>query len=69
MLLLFQAVLDIRRFEVLTAVDVSMSIFWVVTPCGPIGVPVFFPCGTTAHTWALSSSVLRFLNHIQLDAR
>jgi hypothetical protein len=25
--------------------------------------------GTTAHTWALSSSLLRFLNHIQLEAR
>jgi hypothetical protein len=30
--------------------------------------PIFnFPYGTTAHTWALSSSVLRFLNHVQLD--
>jgi hypothetical protein len=28
-----------------------------------------FSYGTTVHTWVLSSSLLRFLNHIQLDAR
>jgi hypothetical protein len=28
----------------------------------------FFPYFTAAHIWALSSSVLRFLNHSQLDA-
>jgi hypothetical protein len=27
---------------------------------------IFFPCGTTAHIWAFSSSVLWFLNHTQL---
>jgi hypothetical protein len=30
---------------------------------------IFFSYGTTAHTWALSSSVLRCLNHTQLDTR
>jgi hypothetical protein len=29
----------------------------------------FFPYCITAHVWALSSSVLRFLNHTHLDAR
>jgi hypothetical protein len=29
----------------------------------------FFSYGTTTHTWALSSSLLRLLNHVQLDAR
>jgi hypothetical protein len=29
----------------------------------------FFSYGITAHIWALSSTVLRFLNHTQLDTR
>jgi hypothetical protein len=29
----------------------------------------YFSYGATAHTWALSSSLLRFLKHIQLDTR
>jgi hypothetical protein len=28
-----------------------------------------FPFGTTAHIWALSSSVLKFINNTQRDAR
>jgi hypothetical protein len=30
---------------------------------------LFFSCGSTARIWVLSSSVLRFLDHIQLDTQ
>jgi hypothetical protein len=32
-----QAAACVRRFEVTTAVKMSMLIFWVVTPCGLVG--------------------------------
>jgi hypothetical protein len=34
-----------------------------------IDINTVFSFDTTAHIWALSSSVLRFLNHTQLDTR
>jgi hypothetical protein len=49
--------------------DTETEYTWIqvygVTPT--LDYSIFY--GTTAHTWALSSSLLRFLNHIQLDAR
>jgi hypothetical protein len=33
----------VQRFEVLTAVKMSMLVFWVVTPCGLVDSRKFFP--------------------------
>jgi hypothetical protein len=55
----FHILCGVVTFEVMPVVNMSIYVFYVS----------FSPYGTTAHIRALSSSVLRFLNHIQLDAR